>query len=484
MYYSFNKDTYFRSYGKIGYITSTGLFTDRLVDAAGSIFLDALSENPQHIDKICNSIASCFIDSNFEEIKQDAIDFYNIFIDDGFVVSGKDKTECDKNKQGFTYEAIEPKTIKRDFTPEKLRAEPSTQNSLESLFLLDPQLTSFQIELTSQCNERCLHCYIPHELKDGYIESDLFYNVLDQLEGLKTWSITLSGGEPMLHPQFKEFLYETKKRGFYVNVLSNLTLLDDEIINIMSEGNKSSVQVSLYSMNPKNHDKITQLNGSHAKTVASIRRLIDADVPIQISCPTMKENKNDFGEVLRWAHKHKIRATTDYSIMAEYNNDTSNLSHRLDPEECEEVIQDILNWDIDYQNQVLSSNFEQQAQEYSNDLDAALCGVGISTCCMVSNGSVYPCAGWQSYTCGNLNNESLEDIWMHSEKMNKLRSLRRRDMKACIGCDMQTFCSPCMVRNANESPTGDPFEINPYFCEVAKVNKDLVMKWREEHLDR
>lgn len=482
MYYMLNKDTYFRSYGDVGYITSTGFFTDRLADASGAVFLQSIDREPAHIDAIANKIASSFIDADLTSIKEDAIEFFKPFVEDGFIICGNTPEGTKANASGFSYNIVEPRTMKQDFTPEHLRAEPSTQDTLGNFFLVNPQLTHFQMELTSRCNERCLHCYIPHELKEGDISPDLFYSVLDQLEELGAWHITLSGGEPMLHSHFKEFLRAAKDRDFYVSILSNLTRLDDEIVEIMAEGNKSSVQVSLYSMIPEHHDEITQLLGSHAKTIAAIEKLIANDIPVQVSCPTMKENKNDFGDVLRWAHDHKIRAITDYSIMAEYNNDTSNLVHRLNPEECGEVIHDILEWDIDYQDQILSPDFEQEAKEYSRDLDAPLCGVGISTCCMVSNGNVYPCAGWQSYTCGNLNDQTIEDIWLHSEKMNELRSLRRRDMKPCIGCDMQAFCSPCMVRNANESPTGDPFEVSPYFCEVAKVNHDLVMQWREEHL--
>ena len=50
-------------------------------------------------------------------------------------------------------------------------------------------------------------------------------------------SVTLSGGEPMMHPQFIEFLRAAKKYDFYVNILSNLTLLNDEIIAEMKAGN-------------------------------------------------------------------------------------------------------------------------------------------------------------------------------------------------------------------------------------------------------
>ena len=145
--------------------------------------------------------------------------------------------------------------------------------------------------------------------------------------------ISLSGGECMCHPKFKEFLRAAKKYDFYVNILSNLTLLDDETIQIMKEGNVSSVQVSLYSMVPERHDAITTIKGSFYKTKDAILKLIENDLPVYVSCPTMKGNKDDFGDVLNWCHEHKIRAQTDYIMMAEYNHDTSNLAHRLSVEE-------------------------------------------------------------------------------------------------------------------------------------------------------
>lgn len=484
MFYRLQKDTYFKKYGSFGYITSTKLFNDRVVDESGACFLATLTDEPQDLNEIAQKIAEQFIDADIETVRQDALEFFAPFVEDGFIACGTTAVEANGNTVGFSYDDLEPSTIKTDHSPLKSRIEDDTQSTLDEYFRDHPQIVSFQIELTSRCNERCLHCYIPHECKDGSITSELFYSTLDQLKELGCWHLTLSGGEPMLHRNFKQFLKTAKEQGFYVTVLTNLTLLDDEIVEIMGEGNKTSVQVSLYSMNPDHHDETTQLPGSHAKTIAAIEKLHANNIPMQISCPTMKENKNDFGDVMRWAHDHKIRAVTDYMIMAEYNHNTSNLSHRLTPKECGEVIRDILNEDADYAGRVLSPDFATQAERYANDLDAALCGVGISSCCMVSNGNIYPCAGWQDYICGNLNEQSLDYIWNDSPKMNELRSLRRRDMETCIDCDKQAFCSPCMVRNANESPTGDPFEVSPYFCEVAAVNKELVLDWREKQLAR
>ena len=105
---------------------------------------------------------------------------------------------------------------------------------------------------------------------------------------------------------------------------------------------------------------------------------------------------------------------------------------------------------------------------------------------MVANGNVYPCAGWQEMVLGNLNESSLQDIWDNSEKIKWLRSLKMKDLGngECCKCDKAAFCAPCLVRNANESPTGNPLEINRHFCAVAAKNKEIVLDWRETQLKK
>lgn len=484
MFYRQKKDTYIRNYDGVGYITSTGIFNDRCTNASGTIFLCALNREPQTLDVLVDKILPQFVDVERDVIKKDAEEFYEKLVEDGFIVKGETVEELNAKDTGFTYKTIEPKTIKKDFTPTIQRADSSTQEYLEKHFKDKPHLSSFQIELTSKCNERCVHCYIPHKFKLYNITDELYYSTLEQLSKMNVLSVTLSGGEPMMHPHFKEFLKAAKKYDFYVNILSNLTLLDDETIQIMKDGNVSSVQVSLYSMIPEHHDAITKLPGSFEKTKASILKLVENDLPLHVSCPTMKGNKDDYGEVLKWCHEHKIRAQTDYIMMAQYNHETENLANRLSVVEAGKVISDILNEDFDYLESILAPDFVQRCNNNQFNPERRLCGVGISSCCMIANGNVYPCAGWQEMVLGNLNENSLQDIWDNSEKIKWLRGLKLKDLGngECCKCDKAAFCAPCMVRNANESPTGNPLEINRHFCAVAAKNKQIVLDWREAKL--
>lgn len=484
MLYRQKKDTFIRNYDGVGYITSTGIFNDLCTNESGTVFLCALKRTPQTLDQLVDVIMPQFEGVDRATILNDAKDFYDGLVEDGFITKAETEEELKKLDVGFTYNSVQPKTIKEDFKPTIQRADTDTQDYLEKHFDGKPHLTSFQIELTSKCNERCVHCYIPHKFKLYNITDDLYYSTLEQLSKMGVLSVTLSGGECMCHPKFKEYLRAAKNYDFYVNILSNLTLLDDEIIEIMKEGNVSSVQTSLYSMIPEHHDAITQLPGSFYKTRDAILKMIENDLPLQVSCPTMKGNKDDFNDVMNWCHEHKIRAQTDYIMMAEYNHDTENLANRLSVEEAGKVIEDIMKNDIDYQRAILKPDFLEQCNQNQFNPERRLCGVGISTCCMVSNGNVYPCAGWQEMVLGNLNETPLKEIWENSEKIKWLRSLKMKDMGGgeCCNCDKAAFCAPCMVRNANESPTGDPLEINRHFCAVAAKNKQIVLDWRNAKL--
>jgi radical SAM protein with 4Fe4S-binding SPASM domain len=229
-------------------------------------------------------------------------------------------------------------------------------------------------------------------------------------------------------------------------------------------------------MNPEIHDSITQLKGSFYKTRDNIVRLIENDIPLQISCPTMKQNRNCFAEVLKWAHEHKVRAETDFIMMARYDHTTDNLDNRLNLNEVGKIITEIIEHNPHYQEELVKADFEKvESGDAANDI---LCGVCIDSICMVANGNVYPCAGWQDYVCGNIRETPLKEIWEHSPKVQYLRSLRKKDFPECMPCADKSFCAMCMVRNANENPEGDPLKINKHFCKVAAVNRKIVLDWK------
>jgi radical SAM protein with 4Fe4S-binding SPASM domain len=491
MFFKQRSNVIFRNYESFGYITDNRNFGyiqtnnnenyigDKILSESGAVFMSALERKPQTIEELAIKINMQFTDVDIRTIKNDAKEFYCKLERDGFIVSGQTMKECDEKDTRFSYKTIKPQVIKRDSMPSIKQPEKSTQDFLEEYFKGKPQLTNLHIEITSKCNERCVHCYIPHDDKVSNIDPDLFYEILKQCKNMKLLHLTLSGGEPMLHKYFCDFLRKCKEYDFSINVLSNLTLLDDEIIKEMKANPLLGVQVSLYSMDSHIHDEITQMKGSFEKTKNAILKLIKNDIHLQISCPIMKQNKDCYNDIIKWAERHKIHVGDDYGIIASYNHTTQNLSCRLSINEIKEVINDKVAIDSKYLEQIELAA-EKKKNISSNDF---VCSVCHSSICIADNGNVYPCAGWQEYVVGNVKETSLNDIWDNSEKVQYLRGLRNQDFPKCIQCTDKEFCTMCMVRNANENPKGDPLAVNEFFCNIAKLNKEIMLEWKEKLMD-
>jgi radical SAM protein with 4Fe4S-binding SPASM domain len=472
----------YRDFQSFGYLTdnrnfgyklknaSEGFVGDKIVSQSGTVFLSVLSRKPQKLDDMVAQINAVFPDVDFGVIKDDAKEFFGTLEREGFIISGKTLQECNEKDTRFSYKNIISEiTDESDKSPAQ-----STQEFLEAYLEGRPQLTNVHIEITGMCNESCLHCYIPGTNRNHEMELSTFEDVLRQCKKMNVLHLTLSGGEPMLHRNFIDFLRMCREHEFSVNLLSNLTLLNAETLTEMKANYLLGVQVSLYSMNPGIHDEITGVKGSFEKTKSAILKLVENDVPLQIACPIMKNNKDCYQGVVDWGKKLKVNAGTDYVILAKYNHSAENLSCRLSIEELEEVIRERTHKDANYLKHIEGE--ASKRTDFSGEDN--ICSVCHSSICINERGNVYPCAGWQDYVVGNVKSVSLQDIWLHSERVAYLRGLRRRDFTKCILCTDSDFCTMCLVRNANEEASGDPLVPNEYYCAVARLNKTIVRDGR------
>lgn len=470
------KDTFIRKYSNYGYITNQLTKHDRIYDESGVDFLETISRSPKDIDDILNELINLYEDIAVDELKNDFLDFIFDLEDDWFLVTGDSIEELDLKEPTFSYKSANPKTSSNSFgNMDKIDLVNDSVSFFYDKFKQKPQILGLQVEISSRCNERCIHCYIPNSSKKNGIDIDLAFilGVLDEAKKLGTLQLTLSGGEPFMHKDIEVILRHARKNDFSISILSNLVLLSDEIAQILKEINPSIVQVSLYSMNPDEHDSITQVKGSFEKTKSSIEKLIDAEIPLQISCPVMKINRKSYKDVLTYAKNLRVKAYTDFIMMAQTDHNMNNLSQRIDLLETEELLLDIIKFDQDYLNTTLK--LESKSKNIERFRNLPVCGVGFDSICLSAEGNYFPCPGWQGLIVGNGYNQSLKDIWENSVQLKQLRTITNDSFTECLTCGALDYCAMCMVRNYNES-NGDIFNIPTHFCDVAFLNKTIVEK--------
>ena len=477
-----SKNSFIRIYdeGKLGYINNQLTRHDRTYDETGADFLAQISRTPRLLNDMVDSLCAIYGEEAREDICRDFTNFVDDLASHYFVVKGETEKDLDANDLEFSYALDNPKTLADDFTQQTdVVVESTTQDALLRHDRESPRLAELQFELTSRCNERCIHCYIPNGKKNAGFDMSFekFKYILDQYVEMGGLHVTLSGGEALMNKDILKMLRYCREKDLQISLLTNLISLKDEHIPVLKEVNLSIIQVSLYSMDAEVHDMITTVKGSFEKTKAAIEKLHAADIPVQISCPVMKANKIGYDKVMQYAQSLRMKAQTDYVMMAQADLDTGNLANRLSIEETEKVLRDIMEYDVDYKEQTLEQEpiSSIPLEEFA---EMPLCGAGVNDLCVTVNGDVYPCAGWQGFVVGNVFRQPLKEIWENSPKLAEVRKVRQKDFPKCLTCEARDYCSMCLVRNFNEND-GDMFKTNQHFCDVAFLTKRLVEEWRK-----
>lgn len=475
MYFQQSRNTFIRQYGPYTYLLNQVSKVDQVFKDAEA-FARQITRAPRRIAEAVEALAQVFPAVDRTELEADFGAFLSALADAGHVVFGETAEGLGTKDIAFSYDMEAPWTL-----PDtgRVPTEEDEQSSLalHNYFAQHPTPFSVHFDLTSKCTEKCVHCYVPRN-RDFFIDKAKCFEVMDQVKALGGLSITLSGGECMLHPDFDEILRYARKCDFVINILTNLTLCTEARATLLKEMNVSFVQVSLYSMDPKVHDAITQLPGSFERTKAAIERLHALDVPLQISCPTMQGNYKGYQAVLDYAASLRIKGYTDYIMMARSDHTTDNLANRLTLKQTEEVIRTIAEHDPEYNHMLKSyDNIPLEAPE--KRAEEPLCGVGVDSICLNADGNYYPCSGFQDYPLGNCYEQTLEEVWTKSPRVLYLRGLRGKDIPQCIHCSDRNYCSTCLVRNFNE--TGDMLKVSKHFCDVAHLNHRIVDEYRAKY---
>jgi MoaA/NifB/PqqE/SkfB family radical SAM enzyme len=129
------------------------------------------------------------------------------------------------------------------------------------------------VEMTSACNLRCPHCYVSAgEGRFEQVPPPLLHGLLEEFAEMGGQSVTLSGGEPTVHPGWQPALRYARYVGLDACLLTNATRLDSRNLDLLTELG-TRVAISLDGASPAVHDAIRGA-GMYARTMSAIRDLI------------------------------------------------------------------------------------------------------------------------------------------------------------------------------------------------------------------
>jgi len=136
-----------------------------------------------------------------------------------------------------------------------------------------------------RCNLACEYCNEYDDFSKPVPTETMFQRV-DKLADLGTSVITISGGEPLLHPELDEIIRRIRKRGMVAGLITNGYLLVAERIERLNNAGLEWLQISIDNVTPddvskkslKVLDKKLQLLAQHADFHVNINSVVGGGV--------------------------------------------------------------------------------------------------------------------------------------------------------------------------------------------------------------
>lgn len=193
-----------------------------------------------------------------------------------------------------------------------------------------------QFELTGRCNLDCKMCYV-HNLDvktclKRELSTEEWKGIFDQAFDHEMLFATLTGGECLLRPDFKELYLHLWNKRILVSVLTNGTLIDESYVEFFKKYKPWMIQISLYGSDEAGYLRVTGHHGFE-KTVSAIRALQEADVPVEVVTTPNHYMGDDYVNIIRYCKENKFNFVPGEMLLSPNRDDPEKNDYYLTMEE-------------------------------------------------------------------------------------------------------------------------------------------------------
>lgn len=317
-----------------------------------------------------------------------------------------------------------------------------------TLYKYNNQIFDIQFEITNDCNLHCRHCYINNKSKNVNITTKTFECIAKEIINLNPISITLTGGELMVCKdwfKYYDFFYDNL---FIISIISNLTMLSDNIIDILAIKKPKYIQTSIHG-DEIIHDMITGVKGSFHKTIDSIKKLKQKNINVTVNYLITSKNYHCVTKMSKFFREIQVPVNLDYKIFPKRDGNTN------------------------FQQEMITNNMKDKNYFKSIEQNSQCSCTAIRGKLRIDqNGSVYPCE-YINHELGNLTIEPINEILANEKTKKVLGIIDAYSPQMCKCCDNVSICIKCPAfyinsLNKNLDTSGKEYIPDMGICNLIK----------------
>lgn len=194
------------------------------------------------------------------------------------------------------------------------------------------------IESTNYCNLKCVMC--PTGLgvmkrPKGYMDMELYRDIVDEMGPLSTSAVLHSWGEPMMHPELFEMIRYGKRAGLGIETSTNITLLNEERAREALDSGLDVLYLALDGATKETYERV-RVNAKWDKVLRNVDRLLDmktkgqSPLRVVLQIIAMNETRDEVEEFVRRWDRPEVDQVNVKSLDSWGGQNESIASHKAE----------------------------------------------------------------------------------------------------------------------------------------------------------
>ena len=270
------------------------------------------------------------------------------------------------------------------------------------------RLFSVLIELTYRCNLDCFFCYNDLGLRGKALAFEQYDALLRDLASMDVMHVTLSGGEPLAHPDFFRIGARARELGFVVRVKSNGHALRGELARrLRDEVDPFVVEVSLHGATAATHDRQTRVPGSFVRLIENLHEMNDLGLRVKVNSTLTVWNEAETEAMYALTDSLGLPLRFDLQVSPRDDGDRTPLNVAPTDDGIRELIRVE---DARMAAYLATHPSPPEAPHADIEPSAKHCGAGSAAIAVDPYGNIYPCVQWRR-AVANLHERAISDVW-------------------------------------------------------------------------
>lgn len=334
------------------------------------------------------------------------------------------------------------------------------------------------MELLPLCNMDCKMCYI-HMSKSEMsqrgkmLSLQEWISIAQKAKEAGVLFLLLTGGEPLLYPEFKELYMELTNMGFVITINTNGTLINEAWADFFAERPCRKINITLYGKDDETYAQLCGNPNGFSQVTHAVELLKQRNIPFQFNFTGTPYNIEQLSDIYEYTKSIGVPMRFVTNIFPPLRKEQEGIIvPRLTPQQCAQAHIDGIK--ITQPNALIPvyvHNYLKRLKEpIATWSTGKRCRAAISGFWINWRGELLPC-GMFDKPKASLLHTSFQSAW--KEICSKFQNAPL--CQECEGCKKRNICHVCMANCYTE--TGSTDGKPQYICDVVDATVDLFLQF-------